>query len=281
MELQGQLGRLSIVGDTVSRTRKAEAPPNKAVRDAKWQSIRLTPQERGFYDSVQTLCLASGLSRGSWGSEMALIMAYRVTASCIPAAMGYFREKLADASSLGLALDQQLEEGEPEVEAGESGRTEKADSLLAIQGFREKLREAVDLWSRATPEDSKLAGLIELLQGIWAEDNARRPRRKAVVFSFFRRTLEYLAWHALPSGSRREDDPWPGRSRGRERAIDDFLDGAPLVLLASEVGGEGIDLQKASVVVNYDLRGTRWSSSSASGAWIGSGRRRPGSSSGT
>ncbi len=40
----------------------------------------------------------------------------------------------------------------------------------------------------------------------------------------------------------------------RERAIDDFLErtDAP-VLLASEVGGEGIDLQAASVLFNYDL----------------------------
>ena len=254
VELQGQLGRLSIVGDIVSRTRKVEALPNKAVRDAKWQSIRLTPQERAFYDSVQTLCLASGLSRGSWGSEMALIMAYRVTASCIPAAMGYFREKLTDASSLGLALDQQLEEGESMGEAGESGPTEKADSLLAMQGFRDKLREAVDLWARATPDDSKLAGLVELLQGIWAEDErGSRPRRKVVVFSFFRRTLEYLRDMLSRQGLDVRMIHGLVPPEDRERAIDDFLDGAPLVLLASEVGSEGIDLQKASVVVNYDL----------------------------
>ena len=128
VELQGQIGRLSVVGDIISRTRKAEALPNKAVRDAKWQSVHLTPRERATYDSVETLCLASGISRGSWGSEMALMTAYRVTASCIPAAMGYFREKLADATSLGLALDRQVEESNQESEATEPGASQKVDS---------------------------------------------------------------------------------------------------------------------------------------------------------
>ena len=40
----------------------------------------------------------------------------------------------------------------------------------------------------------------------------------------------------------------------RELAIDDFLERIDVpVLLTSEVGGEGIDLQRASIVVNYDL----------------------------
>jgi hypothetical protein len=40
----------------------------------------------------------------------------------------------------------------------------------------------------------------------------------------------------------------------RERAIDDFLERPEFpLLLTSEVGGEGIDLQKACVVINYDL----------------------------
>jgi SNF2 family DNA or RNA helicase len=40
----------------------------------------------------------------------------------------------------------------------------------------------------------------------------------------------------------------------REFAIDEFLErGDVPLLLTSEVGGEGIDLQKASVVFNYDL----------------------------
>ena len=40
----------------------------------------------------------------------------------------------------------------------------------------------------------------------------------------------------------------------REQAIDDFLERSDVpLLLTLEVGGEGIDLQKASVVINYDL----------------------------
>lgn len=254
VSLQGQLARLSVVGDILSRTRKVEALPNKAVRDAKWQSIRLSPRERAVYDSVQTLCLASGLARGSWGSEMALLMAYRVTASCIPAAVGYFESKLEEAANLGLALDQQVEEEETTEEAAATGAAARSDSLLSIREFRDKLRAAVELWREGATTDSKLAGLMEILTGIWADDDlANRPRRKVVVFSFFRRTLEYLRQMLSKEGVGVRMIHGLVRSEERDNAIEDFLDGTPLVLLASEVGSEGLDLQKASVVVNYDL----------------------------
>lgn len=254
VRLQGQLARLSVVGDILSRTRKVEALPNKAVRDAKWQTIRLSPRERAVYDSVQTLCLASGLARGSWGSEMALLTAYRVTASCIPAAVGYFEDKLREAANLGLALDQQVEEGEAHEDVAPDAGASRSDSLLSIREFRDKLREAVDLWRGGTTADSKFAGLMEILAGIWADDDhANRPRRKVVVFSFFRRTLEYLRQMLANDGVGVRMIHGLVRADEREQAIGDFLDGSPAVLLASEVGSEGLDLQKASVVVNYDL----------------------------
>ncbi|MBK6590026.1 MAG: SWF/SNF helicase family protein [Acidobacteria bacterium] len=80
------------------------------------------------------------------------------------------------------------------------------------------------------------------------------PRRKIVVFSFFRKTLEYLrrSLEAKSIGVRMIHGKIP--LLDRDRAIEDFLTLSENdVLLTSEVGGEGIDLQSASVVLNYDL----------------------------
>ncbi len=254
VELQGHLGRISVIGDILSRTRKVDALPNRAVRDAKWQPVTLSASERDIYESVQTLCLASGLAKGSWGSEMALIQAYRVTASCIPAAMGYFAEKLRDAAAIGLRLDRHVEDTSGSEEPMGANESDASDKLLQVKEFRDKLRETVQLWEKGSPVDSKLSALIDLLEGVWREDDAGgQPRRKVVVFSFFRRTLEYLReqLRARDVDVRMIHGLIPPRER--DVAIDEFLDRSPLVLLTSEVGGEGLDLQKASVVVNYDL----------------------------
>src|SRR5208282_1221281 len=82
----------------------------------------------------------------------------------------------------------------------------------------------------------------------------KRTRRKIVVFSYFRRTLEYLATALRERGIVNRMIHGGIDVDQRELAIDEFLERIDVpVLLTSEVGGEGIDLQRASIVVNYDL----------------------------
>jgi SNF2 family DNA or RNA helicase len=109
--------------------------------------------------------------------------------------------------------------------------------------------------ARETPPDSKFERLFSALTEIWGDDvKHRRPPRKVILFSFFKRTLrwleEQLRGHDV--GLVRIDGDVP--LYDREERIRNFLDRPELlVLLSSEVGGEGLDLQAASVVVNYDL----------------------------
>src|SRR5258708_5142544 len=102
VELQGDIGLLSPTAHIISRTRKVDALPNRPLRDAGWVSVKLSEEEREIYESVEELCrMAWGQRAGSWGFQMSLLMAYRITASCIPAAMVYFGEKLRGISSTG------------------------------------------------------------------------------------------------------------------------------------------------------------------------------------
>ena len=95
VELESDIGTLSPIGHILSRTRKVEALPNRAQREANWKSVSLSQSERQIYDSVERLCRMAWSGGGSsWGFQMALIMAYRITASCIPAAMAYFADRL-------------------------------------------------------------------------------------------------------------------------------------------------------------------------------------------
>jgi superfamily II DNA or RNA helicase len=246
LTLQADIARLSPTSHIISRTRKVEALPNRPKREPHWQRVHLSEQERKIYDSVEDICRRNwpGVA-DSWGFQMSLIMAYRMTASCIPAALEYFSEKLRETEPAAHPT--------PEEESGDSS---EAEDLTAWTGpAREALAEIVGFGFQLPERDSKLEEMFEAFQAIWEDDDLHgTPRRKIIVFSFFRRTLDYLM-RMLDTRGITNRRIHGGISIGeREAAIDDFLERADIrVLLTSEVGGEGIDLQVASVLFNYDL----------------------------
>lgn len=256
-ELHFDIAQLNTLGHIVSRTRKTEAMPGCARRDAAWSRVELTEPEQQIYNSVEQLCRKrpSQNSMQSWGYQMATIMAYRATASCIPAAIRYFEERLGGhRAGHGPDVNYYFEAGE--IAGGSpDGRESEHELCNWFDSQRDQLSELVEYWQFNGGVDSKFERLRGVLESIWeADDHLGVPRRKVIVFSFFRKTLEYLKQalddlklsvrmiHGLVS------------MPDREEAIEDFLRLPDVqVLLTSEVGGEGIDLQEASVVFNYDL----------------------------
>jgi len=245
VELQADIGRLSPIGHILCRTRKAEALIHRPERAANWKRVALSIEERKIYDSVEEYCRASWpVVSDTWGFQMSLMMAYRMMASCMPAAISYFAEK--------------LNQTENSIWSDEIEETEEADQekgSLWTTPIRKSFLDLVDAYERSVQQDSKLREFVEALKTLWREDDrANRPRRKVVVFSFFRRTLEYLARQLKEKKIDNRMIHGGISVDAREVAIDDFLESEPvLVLLTSEVGGEGLDLQRASVVINYDL----------------------------
>ena len=245
LEIQADISRLSPTSHIISRTRKVEALPNRPKRDAHWQRVSLTEQEREVYEGVEDICRKRWPgAEGSWGFQMSLMMAYRMTASCIPAALQYFADKLKES-----------EQAAAELSDEDGNGLQEAEEMTAWTGpARQALAQIVEL-ADVPKQDSKLEELVLALRGIWEDDeNSRIARRKVVIFSFFRRTLEYLARalkeRGIPNRMIHGGVPVPDR----EQSIDDFLERPDVpVLLTSEVGGEGIDLQAASVLFNYDL----------------------------
>jgi superfamily II DNA or RNA helicase len=246
LELQADISRLSPTSHIISRTRKVEALPDPPKREPHWQRVHLAQEERDIYNSVEEICRQQWPGAAdSWGFQMSLMMAYRMTASCIPAALQYFSEKLKETEEAAHAFSEE-----------ERSEWQEAEELTAWTGpARGALEQIVESARRMPDRDSKLEELIRAFGAIWeADERSGFPRRKIVVFSFFRRTLDYLA-RALACREIRNRMIHGGVPvDDRERAIDDFLERSDVpVLLTSEVGGEGIDLQAASVLFNYDL----------------------------
>jgi superfamily II DNA or RNA helicase len=248
VELHADIAQLSSLGPIISRTRKVEAMPDRAIRYAMWSGVNLTEAERAVYDSVEALCRRSWPGMGdSWGFRMSLLMAYRATASSIPAAMQYFSEKLKQVSAFD-DFESQFETEEEEVQTHAGHNAWSGPS-------RSYLQNIVEQWEQGGRVDSKLETLIKAIRKIWKEDEkASRNRRKIVIFSYFRRTLEYLRIALTKGGFNLRMIHGGTHVDEREFVIDEFLEREDVpLLLTSEVGGEGIDLQKASVLFNYDL----------------------------
>jgi len=98
-------------------------------------------------------------------------------------------------------------------------------------------------------EDSKYEHLRGALKTYWQN----HPKAKVVLFAFFKPTLRYLEDRLARDGI--SALMLTGDLEGdKQEIVDEFAKpDSPPILLSSEVGSEGLDLQFASAVVNYDL----------------------------
>src|SRR5438874_583808 len=117
--------------------------------------------------------------------------------------------------------------------------------------------EALALQVRRGGTDRKWEGLASLLQNNAEMFDAQRHRRKLVVFTEHRDTLNYLAERirtmlgrdeavvTIHGGLSREERAKAQASFTQEKDVQ--------VLVATDAAGEGINLQRAHLMVNYDL----------------------------
>lgn len=132
-----------------------------------------------------------------------------------------------------------------------------AESIVELEREITELRVLEMLASdlRASGQDKKWVELRDILQS--DEFNAPGEPRKLIVFTEHRDTLNYLegkirtllgreeAVVVIHGGVKRED---------RRRVQDAFRnDPAVKILVATDAAGEGVNLQRANLMVNYDL----------------------------
>ncbi|MFP3907926.1 MAG: helicase-related protein [Acidimicrobiales bacterium] len=224
------LSTLHPLGSAVTRTRKVDVPEDKAVRQAMPIDVAWTDEEYAFYQAVYDWTLARARARGvpaGFGMQMPL----RQTASCLPAMI----ERLTAGD--GPDSDDVIDEDEADLDRVWETADQELDSL----------RSRVSRLARAVTVDSKFEALRNRLVEL-----RTAGVHQVMVFSFFRRTLDYLAarlgadWKvAVMHGGVDYAE--------RQRIMNRFRTGDTEVLLLSEVGSEGLDFEFCSVVVNYDL----------------------------
>lgn len=149
-----------------------------------------------------------------------------------------------------------------EIETVEEELVDAATSAQTLAELETELQELSNLIDaarsvRASGQDTKWVELRGLLEGpSMQRDTTGRPR-KLIIFTEHRDTLDYLstrissligrdgAVEAIHGGIRRQD---------RRRITEEFTHNPNCqILLATDAAGEGLNLQVANLMVNYDL----------------------------
>lgn len=233
-----KLETASLLGQYLTRTRKRDVIVRRVERRAVTLKVQLTDPERDIYTriSLRLRERAQGTRGVALFTEIAR---QRRMASCMVAALqgweetGDLEEVLWDDLGVSVDLD----------DADETYRSEHApvdDTATIARGADYRAIES---------HDSKYRQLVTFLRDLLAKN----PGEKVVLFAFFRGTLAYLKRRLGRDGIR------PGLIQGgmgdaKWDVIADFRSpSGPSVLLSSEVGSEGIDLQFCRFVINYDL----------------------------
>jgi ATP-dependent helicase HepA len=118
----------------------------------------------------------------------------------------------------------------------------------SMQASKELSPFAADL--KLPAQDAKLGAFLGVLQQVWAAE----PRAKVLVFTEAKETLEWLQQQLL--AERIEALAYHGDLPllERDKQVARFRDPeGPLVLISTEVGGEGRNFQFAHHLINYDL----------------------------
>lgn len=120
-----------------------------------------------------------------------------------------------------------------------------ASSVWAYMSEEFKLDKGIDVFE--SEKDAKFEKLLEIINEVFKND-----KKKLVVFALFRKTLKYLSIRLKKAGYNAEIIH--GQVKDRADVLNRFKhDDNIHILLSSEVGSEGLDMQFCSSMVNYDL----------------------------
>jgi hypothetical protein len=156
--------------------------------------------------------------------------------SSLPAALAAWREK-------DVLQDILWEDVGIMTEGDDDGESDISDVLADVDVDR-------DLLQRLEQNDQKYLTLRDDYLRKISNDG---KREKVIIFAFFRGTLKYLA-RRLEADGFDVATIMGGQVGDRQEILEAFEDPhGPQILLSSEVGSEGIDLQFCRIMVNYDL----------------------------
>ncbi|MGB9757941.1 MAG: helicase-related protein [Candidatus Bipolaricaulaceae bacterium] len=229
--------------------------------------FRLSPEEMAFYEALTRYVrdeFNRALDAERRNVQFALMLLQRRLASSLYAARRSLerrKERLQKLLERGELLRERGEVDEEELEdLPEAERWKREEELLekltaarTLEELREEIRRLEELI--VLGRDLERAGVetkLRELKKLLSELGRTHPDEKLVVFTESRDSLEYLAKNVRQWGYEVTVLHGGMNLEERIRAEAEFRDRAQ-ILISTEAGGEGINLQFASLMVNYDI----------------------------
>lgn len=226
--------KLNLLGSYVNRTRRVQVKENRPLRDPLVLPVNYTPNEMTLYTAILAI-VRRKCKQDSRPFHVFRVLGLQLrAASCLPVVAQEIRDgRFGDVEEL---FDESMGE-------------DVFDDLL-----EEELNEEIDISEIMRllnydfeANDSKYSKLRNLLLDMV-------PDEKIIIFAYYRPTLNYLRRRLMADGVNVTVIHGGVPNERRWEEIERFKNPrGPRVLLSSEVGSEGIDLQFCHVLVNYDL----------------------------
>ena len=240
VELARMLETRSLLSHYMVRNRKIEVREQNVKRAAQVLNVSFCQKERDIYEKI-TEWIKFHTSEMQDAPAFTPVMRQRQMASSLVATLERWTKKDSKSQESFLAEFVWEDSGRSlSLDRQQYHDIDIKDSTLANLRQDLKMLEAVD---------SKYAKLKEFLIDQLKIDRSE----KFVVFAYFRDTLKYLL-RRLKEDHISTTLIMGGMGDDKYAVLREFSkpDG-PSVLLSSEVGSEGIDLQFCRFIVNYDL----------------------------
>lgn len=244
----GELREQVFYNNLFNRTRRRFVFDNTAKRKPHAVNFSLSNNEMYIYNRVTQLVKDMAQDQPEI-MTFALIARQRQMASCMPAAFRDWNNKYKEQNLYFVDEDDDdtIEIGEEKEDENVSKKRVYAD----LKPFYEKIvQECSDIrFEDLKKHDSKFTEFLGSLKELLSQN----PKEKIIVFSFFRSTNEYLK-ERLDEEHIKSVAIKGGMGQQKDELLEQFrIDDSINVLISSEVGSEGLDLQFASVEYNYDL----------------------------
>ncbi|MER3478411.1 MAG: DNA/RNA helicase, superfamily II, SNF2 family protein [Leptolyngbya sp. ERB_1_2] len=222
-----KLESASLVSQYLTRSRKRDVILDRVERAPQTLTVSFDPIEKQIYETI-THALRQQ-SKGKQGAALfQLIARQRQMASCLVAALQAWSDQ-------GMLDDLQVWE-----DLGVSDPIAPTDL------------EPIPLtnidYAQLELQDTKYKELIRFLR----RELKKNPAEQFVLFAYFRGTLQYLQRRLAADGIH-ANLILGGMGDRKWELLEEFKQGKTPILLSSEVGSEGIDLQFCRFLINYDL----------------------------
>ncbi len=227
--IAARLENANLLTNIITRMRRRDVQELRVIRRVDEKVVDMNENEREFYENISKI-VNDYADTKNINRNFLLASPQRMLSSSMAAAHEYWSAAYKD-----FELDENIDNADPE-DIEKNFRPLKSILSKFSKSWKESLSKS----------DSKFNSLYELVINHFKNE-------KVIIFSSFKPTLKYLERKLEEQEISSITISGNINGQQREQNIKTFRDTDIKILLASEVGSEGLDLQFCKNLINYDL----------------------------